>query len=202
MAAGQREALLEAALELYGSVGIAGASLRDIAARAQVTPAMVHYYFGSKDELRDAVVEERLMPLIGALREGLAAADAGPHELIATFVAGMYAAVARFPWLPSLWVREVLCESGGLRDVLVTRIAPELPLPLAARFADAQERGALPRDLDPRLLMVSLMALTLLPFAAAPIWRRVFDAADIDSDTLLNHTLGLLEHGIGGLHGK
>jgi AcrR family transcriptional regulator len=202
MAASQREALLEAALELYGSVGIAGASLRDIAARAQVTPAMVHYYFGSKDELRDAVVEERLMPLIGALREGLAAADAGPHELIATFVAGMYAAVARFPWLPSLWVREVLCESGGLRDVLVTRIAPELPLPLAARFADAQERGALPRDLDPRLLMVSLMALTLLPFAAAPIWRRVFDAADIDSDTLLNHTLGLLEHGIGGLHGK
>jgi AcrR family transcriptional regulator len=202
MAAGQREALLEAALELYGSVGIAGASLRDIAARAQVTPAMVHYYFGSKDELRDAVVEERLMPLIGVLREGLAAADAGPHELIATFVAGMYASVARFPWLPSLWVREVLCESGGLRDVLVTRIAPELPLPLAARFADAQERGALPRDLDPRLLMVSLMALTLLPFAAAPIWRRVFDAADIDSDTLLNHTLGLLEHGIGGLHGK
>lgn len=197
-AAGQRERLIDAALALYGQVGIAGASLRDIAARAEVTPAMVHYYFGSKDELRDAIVEERLMPLIGALRAGLEAAGGDPRELISTFVGGMYAAVERFPWLPSLWVREVLCENGALRDVLVTRIAPQLPQLLAARLAEAQRQGALPGDLDPRLLIVSLMGLTLLPFAAAPLWRRIFAAGDVDADKLLSHTLALLDHGIGG----
>jgi AcrR family transcriptional regulator len=189
-------------LELYSQVGIGAASLRDIAARAHVTPAMVHYYFGSKDELRDAVVEERLMPLIGALRGGLEAVGSDPRELITTFVGGMYAAVARFPWLPSLWVREVLCENGALRDVLVTRIAPQLPQLLAARLAEAQKHGALPADLDPRLLIVSLMGLTLLPFAAAPIWRRVFVAGDVDADKLLSHTLALLDHGIGGHRAK
>jgi AcrR family transcriptional regulator len=201
-APGQRERLLDAALELYSQVGIAAASLRDIAACAHVTPAMVHYYFGGKDELRDAVVEERLMPLIGALHDELAATGSDPRELITTFVGGMYAAVARCPWLPSLWVREVLCENGGLREVLVARIAPQLPLPLAARFAAAQQQGALSRDLDPRLLMVSLMGLTLLPFAAAPIWRRIFDASDIDADALLHHTLALLDHGIGDRRAK
>jgi AcrR family transcriptional regulator len=197
-----RERLIDAAVALYGEVGIAGASLRDIASRAEVTPAMVHYYFGSKDELRDAVVEERFMPVIGVLREGLEAAGADPRELITTFVAGMYAAVARFPWLPSLWVREVICENGGLRDLLVTRIAPQLPQLLAARLAETQKQGALPADLDPRLLIVSLMGLTLLPFAAAPIWRRVFAAGDIDADRMLSHTLALLDHGIGGRHAK
>jgi AcrR family transcriptional regulator len=198
----RRERLIEAALALYGQVGIAGASLRDIAARAEVTPAMVHYYFGSKDELRDAVVEERLMPLIGALRNRLEAAGPDPRDLITTFVGGMYAAVGRFPWLPSLWVREVLCENGALRDLLVTRIAPQLPLLLAGRLADAQKQGALPADLDPRLLIVSLMGLALLPFAAAPIWRRVFPAKDVDADKLLSHTLALLDHGIGGRRAK
>jgi len=197
-APGQRDRLIEAALALYGQVGIAGASLRDIAARADVTPAMVHYYFGSKSELRDAIIEERLMPLIAVLRDALEAAGPDPRELITTFVGGMYAAVARFPWLPSLWVREVVCENGALRDVLVTRIAPQLPLLLAARLAEAQQQGALSRDLDSRLLIVSLMGLTLLPFAAAPIWRRIFDAGDIDADKLLSHTLALLDHGIGG----
>jgi hypothetical protein len=46
------------------------------------------------------------------------------------------------------------------------------------------------------------MGLTLLPFAAAPIWRRVFVAGDVDTDKLLSHTLALLDHGIGGHRAK
>jgi hypothetical protein len=52
--------------------------------------------------------------------------------------------------------------------------------------------------LDPRLLVVSLLGLTMFPFAAAPIWRRVFDAGDVDNDALLRHTLALLDHGMDG----
>ena len=196
--AGKRERLLDAALELYGQVGISGASLRSIAARAELTPAMVHYYFGSKNDLRDAVVEERVMPLIAQLRVTLDAVGVEPLEFASAFVRGMFDAVARAPWLPALWVREVLNEGGMLRDLLVERIAPQLPQPLAERFATAQTRGALAGDLDSRLLVVSLMGLTLLPFAATSVWRRVFEGSDIDTDALLHHTLALLEHGIGG----
>jgi hypothetical protein len=46
------------------------------------------------------------------------------------------------------------------------------------------------------------MGLTLLPFAAAPIWRRVFAATDVDADKLMSHTLALLDHGIGGHRAK
>lgn len=185
-------------MQTYGRDGIAAASLRRIAADAGVTPAMIHYYFGSKDRLRAAVVEERLMPIIGLLRERLEAAGADPIDLVRGFVEGMHAAVARHPWLPSLWVREVLSENGALRDLLIERISPQVARLLAQRLAQAQERGVLNDALDARLLVVSLLGLTLFPFAAAPIWRRVFDAADIDDAALLDHTLALLERGLGG----
>src|SRR3546814_11903459 len=42
------------------------------------------------------------------------------------------------PWWPQLWVREVLCEGGALRDLLVTRIAPQITRTIADRFAAAQ----------------------------------------------------------------
>ena len=194
----QRARLLDAAIECYRRHGVAASSLRRIASDAGVTPAMVNYYFGSKELLLAAVVEERLMPAIAILREQVEAAGDDPRALVTGFVRGMHAAVARFPWLPSLWVREVLSEGGALRDLLVTRISPQVAQLLAGRIAGARRAGALAHDIDPRLLVVSLVGLTMFPLAAAPIWRRVFDADDIDADTLLRHTLALLDHGLGG----
>jgi len=200
--ADQRERLLDAALRSYAKIGIAAASLRRIASDAGVTPAMVHYYFGSKEQLRAAVVEERVMPVIAVLRERLDAAGNDPRALVTSFVRGVHAAVADNPWLPSLWVREVLSETGALRDLLVTRISPQVPQLLAKRLAAAQKQGDFNADLDPRLLVVSLIGLTLFPFAAAPIWRRIFAATDVDNDALLRHTLALLDHGMGGLNAR
>ena len=81
--------------------------------------------------------------------------------------------------------------------MLFERIGPQLPQMMAARFAQAQARGELNEDLDPRLLMVSLVGLTMFPAAGAPIWRRMFQAEDLDFDALRRHTLALLDRGLG-----
>jgi AcrR family transcriptional regulator len=195
-AADLRPRLLDAAIACYVRTGIAATSLRAIAAEASVTPALLHYYFGDKAQLQQAVVEERLMPAFASLREPLLRAD-DVAALIAGFVRGIGDLVARHPWLPSLWVREVLCEGGALRELLLTRIAPQLPHVLAQRFAAAQRDGELNPDLDPRLLVVSLVGLTLFPAAGAPIWRQFFEADDLDADALRDHTIALLDRGIG-----
>src|SRR5262245_43747230 len=46
-----RAAILKAAQELFGELGYERTTVRDIAARALIDPAMVMRYFGSKDEL-------------------------------------------------------------------------------------------------------------------------------------------------------
>lgn len=192
-----RERLLDAALHCFARRGIAATSLRAIATEAEVNPALVHYYFGDKAQLQDAVVEERVMPLFERMGEVLQrdGEDVGP--LVAAFVHGMHTLIEQHPWFPPLWVREVLCEGGAMRE-LVQHMAPRLPTLLAQRFDVAQRQGRLNPALDPRLLVVSLVGLTLFPAAGAPVWRHIFfDADDIDAERLRDHTMALLEQGIG-----
>ncbi len=198
-----RATLLDAALACFVRKGIAAASLRDIAAEAHVTPALVHYYFGDKVQLQQAVVAERLLPVVGQMRAPLMqAGDADVAALVAGFVHGIAGVVQQHPWLPTLWVREILCEGGALRDMMISQVGPLLPKMMAGRFAAAQQAGQLNPDLDPRLLMVSLIGLTMFPMASAPIWRQLFGADDIDFNDLRRHTLVLLDRGLELDHAK
>jgi AcrR family transcriptional regulator len=60
-----RAAILKAAQELFAELGYDRATVRDVAARAAIDPAMVMRYFGSKDELfaRATVVDLKLPDL-------------------------------------------------------------------------------------------------------------------------------------------
>ena len=191
-----RAHLLDAALACFARDGIGATPLRAIATEAEVTPALLHYYFGDKEQLKQAVIDERLLPALAPIREHLAQAGGEPMALAETFVRGISDLVVRHPWLPPLWVREVLCEGGELREVLFHHLLPSLPRLLAQRFAAAKEQGALNPGLDPRLLVVSLLGLTLFPAAGAPIWRRVFEADDLDAQALVRHALALLQGGL------
>ena len=194
-----RARLIEAALECFVRDGIAATSLRSIATQAGVTPALLNYYFGSKLALRDAVFEERLMPAVKTLREHVANAGGDVRAITQSFVRGVFGVLDAYPWFPALWVREVLCEGGALRELLLSRIGPDLPHMLAGRFAEAQRRGELNPALDPRLLVVSMIGLTLFPAAGAPIWRQIFQA-ELSSEVLANHALALLGHGMEPTH--
>lgn len=212
-----RARLLDAAIACYVRHGIAATSLRAIASEAGVNPALLHYYFGDKRQLQEAVSSERLVPVFLSLRDGLMGdglmgegqigegkideakieQSRDVFDLIGGFVAGIGRIVAEHPWLPSLWVREVLCEGGALREsVLFRQIGPVLPQMMARRFAQAQADGRINPGLDPRLLMVSLIGLTLFPAASAPIWRFMFDADDLDQDAQRRHALALLDRGL------
>jgi AcrR family transcriptional regulator len=65
-----REAILTAARSAFAETGYAGTSLRRIAALAGVDAALIHHYFGSKDQLFLATVELPVNP--GALIERMA----------------------------------------------------------------------------------------------------------------------------------
>ena len=191
-----RARLLDAAVRCYVRDGIAATSLRDVAAEAGGTPALVNYYFGGKDALQAAVFAERVQPLIARFREPLLRAPDDLRTLVRDFVRTVIATALAHPWLPQLWVREVLQEGGRMREQLLSQVGPGLPTLLAARFARAQAAGELNPRLDPRLLVPSIMGQTLFLVAASPIWRKVFDAGDIDADGLVRHVLSLLESGM------
>ena len=57
-----REAILEAARAAFSERGFDGASIRAIATSAGVDPALVHHYFGSKDQLFLATLQAPVNP--------------------------------------------------------------------------------------------------------------------------------------------
>jgi AcrR family transcriptional regulator len=198
----QRGRLLDVAVTLFSRNGVAETPLSAIARRARVTPALMHYYFGNREQLLDALMDERIAPLVMQVGMRLAQAGGQPAALVRAFVTTMMTMLAENSWLPPLWVREVLTDNGALRERLLKRIAPQIAPMLAKRFADAKQQGALNPGLDPKLTVVSLIGLTLFPLAAQSIWRRLLDADDIDTQTLINHTLALLGSGLGAAASK
>ena len=187
-----RERLLDAALACFVAHGINATSLRDIARRAGVTPALVHYYFGDKLQLRQAVVAERLLPVMATVHAGVAEAGDDVAATVGGFVTGITRAVVANPWLLTLWVREILCEGGALRGMMIEQAGPLLPRLLVERLSAAQLAGRLAPALDPRLMVVSMVGLTMFPLASAPIWQQVFGAGELGADAVQRHALAVL----------
>src|SRR3546814_15511852 len=91
-----------------------------------------------------------MLPAFAVVRGRVEAAGDDVADTVAAFVCGVTEAMQTRPWWPQLWVREVLCEGGPLRHLLVTRIAPQIPRTIAARFAPAPARRHIPADPHPR----------------------------------------------------
>lgn len=82
-----RDRILDAAESLFASDGVDGTSLRRITRTADVNLAAIHYHFGSKEDLVDAVVARIARPLCEAQEAALeAAGDAAVRDVLRAFL--------------------------------------------------------------------------------------------------------------------
>ncbi len=82
----RRRALVDAALASLVEHGAEGASVRVIAARASVSPALLAYHFGSKEGLLVAAYRHLSEELAAAGEEALAAAADDPRARLRAFL--------------------------------------------------------------------------------------------------------------------
>jgi AcrR family transcriptional regulator len=196
-AAAVREALLATARQLFLERGFASVSIRQIAAAAGSSPAMIHYHFGDKLGLYRAMLEFAIAPVAEALRRLADPARAEPPDI--GEVIGLYTQMlAANPWVPALIVQEVLAAGGRFREQFIGHFAGRLAPLLIAILAREQARGAVQADLDPRLAALSAISMTVFPFLALPVTSRVLglsvDAAAVQH--LAAHTTRVLLEGI------
>jgi TetR/AcrR family transcriptional regulator len=192
--ADMRTQVLDAAIAVFSERGVIATPLRAIAMQAGVTPALLHYYFGSKDSMIEALLDERIAPFIAVSTAPLQAPTKSPCAALLTFLERHMRNIAAHPWLPRLMVREVLSDGGVLRERIVKQFSGAIAKGLIKLIEQAQALGEIRADLDPRLLSLSLVSLAVFPFATAPIWRDVFKApaSRVNADSLIAHTLILV----------
>jgi TetR/AcrR family transcriptional regulator len=197
-----RAALLEGARKLFLARGFASVSIRQIAAEAGTSTAIIHYHFGDKLGLYRAMLEEAMAPVTEALQR---LDDPGREERVGiTDVLRLYAEMlAANPWVPDLIVQEVLAAGGQFRAQFVEHFAGRLA-PLVVRIITReQERGTIRRDVDPRRAALSAMSLTVFPFLARPVTSRVLgiDVGGDGLDDFTAHSCRVLLEGIGPQRG-
>jgi len=199
------------ATRLFAAQGVAATTIANIAQRAGVTPAMLHYYFKSRDQLIDAVVLERIVPVIGFVWAPVPlvaplAPDAAPDPaaaargFITEIVGRVVQSATEKPWLPSLWMHEVVNEGGQLRERVLRHLPSDRLQAFAGLIAECQRRGAITPGVEPRLVFLSILGLTLLPLATSNLWRRIWQddpaALSIDNDAIAAHAIAMLTGGL------
>lgn len=168
-----QEKILDTAERLIGEQGYASTSLRQIITTAGVNLAAVHYHFGSKEELLDAVVMRKAGPVNQARLEALARVEQeagdGPPDLekvLDSFFAPTAEVAGRNPQFVRLMGR---IYSEGLMPKIVQKHFQ----PAAGKFLAALARALpdLPQDeLMWRVhFMVGAMAHTLCGAPVFPV---------------------------------
>ena len=114
--------ILEAADELIGEVGYDAVSARDIAERAGVNKALVFYYWGSKSELFDRILERYYAAHREALKDAFA--TRGSRKERARMVVDAYLDFIESHLNYPRLVQQQLAGGGTHRDAIERHLTP------------------------------------------------------------------------------
>jgi len=164
-----KKQILDTAEERFADNGYAATSIRSIAEKTGVNPALVHYYFGNKKRLLQNVLERALEPMGLAIANMKKGPDASP-ELIAGLLVAM---AARHPHIPRLLIREVFLPGGEMQQFFTENMAPRLGGALPALLDREKSAGRIREDCDPAISAMLIMAVSIFPFIARTLAEPV-----------------------------
>lgn len=182
----KEQAILAAAEREFLAKGFDGARTTSIAAAAGVTHAMLHYYFRTKENLFNHVLDEK-MRLLG---ESVLTAFGDPGlpflERIREGMSRHFDFIAANPDLPRFIVNEVTSKPARY-DAMRQKIQPIIEMLVGSvqrEMDELAERGEVER-MDVRHLMLDILSLNIFPFVAYPIIRPLIEDVVADREDFI-----------------
>jgi AcrR family transcriptional regulator len=179
----RRQAILEAALDVFAAQGFAAAKLDDVADKAGVAKGTIYLHFKDKQDLFEQMVRDAVFPVIARLEE-LAKVPDLPAELVLRAMFDVFRTQVlgtrrkdllrliltegpRFPAIAAFYHREVVARGLKLMGELLHR---------------AGANGELPVEGLPRFPQ-----LVIAPLILAVVWDGLFAAIEpLDVEGLLS----------------
>lgn len=175
-----RDRILDAAHRVFIRRGTVGARTQEIADEAGVPKGLLHYHFGTKQALADAVLHRTvgafLPPVFALLADGSRPLAERLRDLVARYVAFH----AAHPYIAPYVVGELHADPARVLRLLPTH-APDALRALDRELSAAVRRGEV-RAVPARHLVFHLMGMIMFPFLARPV---------------VAHLLGLDDAGVG-----
>lgn len=195
------ERIFLAALEVFSREGKNGARMQDIADRAGMNKALIHYYFRSKQRLYEEVfsfVVRRYLLRLASTMQG----DAAFEDLLREFINRYMDLLHENPALPMFIFREISEGAPVMAEKVREIIVPSgggLPAMFTERFRAAAKNGEI-RDLDASQMLITVMGACIYYFAGYPLLSMIMPDIHARRDTFFEerkqHIYDVLMYGL------
>lgn len=159
----RREAILNAAIEVFAQKGFHHARVSDVARAAKVADGTIYLYFKSKDDLLISLFEEKMQQIVESFREAVCCEERACDRL-KRFVELHLNMIAEHPTLAEVLTVELRQSAKFMREYKAPQFAAYLNL-LGEVITYGQERGEIDRAVDPsvarRIIFGALDELSL-----------------------------------------
>lgn len=170
----KEEKILQTAMQVFIDKGWHGTKMQEIADRAGINKALLHYYYRSKEKLYKKIFEFQVWRSVNNLFS-LFDEDLPFEEFLKRFVNGYIDLVNQNPKIPMFLLRE-LSEGGKIVKVVLRDLVDsgkfdvQKPLGLIRRAMDNDEIIRM----DPRQVVATVIGSCLFYFIAEPIFKTLF----------------------------
>ena len=191
-----RARIAAAAESLFAARGYDGTAIRDIAKKAGVNSAMIHYYFGSKEGLYRAILEAAASK-VRALLVDTSSRAASSKDRLASFVDAYAEYILNHPNLARILYREMLTGGKHIMQVAQKYAVTNYTI-LRNTIAEGVQGGEL-RPIDVELAPISLMGMVVIfqflrPFISVALGKTEYD--DRFVNRIAAHTIDLFFNGV------
>lgn len=175
--------IMEAAKKIFGRKGFDGARMQEIADEAGINKALVHYYFRSKDNLFEAVINETFLSFFPKVMSLMSNPSISLFQKIERFVDLYITLIQENPHIPGFMAQEL--SRGGADRVLDmfkdSGIKPEV---FFQQVEKEIKRGTI-IPIDPVHLIVNMISMCIFPFLARSLISGFLIRDRIDYDEFL-----------------
>ena len=165
----KEQQILAAAEQEFLTRGYDGARTTSIAQAAGVTHAMLHYYFRTKEQLFERIVDEKFETMSHSMFAIMGDPSLPIVERIKGGIEAHFDFVAQNPLLPRFVINEIFSRPERY-DVLYKRVGAIIDnvyRGLQSEINRSAERGEIER-VDIKMLFISFMSLNIFTFLAYP----------------------------------
>ena len=161
-----RERILDAAHAVFLRKGTANSRTQEIANEAGVNKALVHYYYGTKAALADAIFERSMGTLIPLIFGILADENRTIEQKVRDIVREQIDFHSAHPYVAGYMVSEMHAEPQRMAALVGKRGGP--PLDVLGRQLREAAKARTMRPINPKQFVVNMMGLLIFPFALRP----------------------------------
>ena len=152
-----QDLILDAAERLFARQGFTATTIKQIGKEAAVNPALLYYYYDSKETLYRAMLQRILGQLLARGTEGMERASTHADRIRA-FVRAQAKLLAEHPHFPQLLVRELVDHQAAHAEEAITKTAAGAFKRLCDVIVAGQKDNVFRPSLDPRFTAISIIA--------------------------------------------